>query len=94
MRTSSRSTIASTGCWSRRNRRKGDRLCHRIKHPWAGPGDYTCQHQPLPPMIPKSMQRFLGYGVIVLGLLGTLAINLYTLAQVVRARTNVPWAVG
>jgi hypothetical protein len=38
------------------------------------------------------MRRFFGYGVIVLALLGTLGINLYTLAQVARARTNVPWA--
>src|ERR1035437_416617 len=43
-------------------------------------------------MIPKSMQRFFGYGVIVLGLLGTLGINLFTLAHMLRARTNVPWA--
>jgi hypothetical protein len=43
-------------------------------------------------MIPKSMRRFVGYGVILLALLGTLGVNFYTLAQIVRARTSVPWA--
>jgi len=36
--------------------------------------------------------RQAGYGVVGLALLGTLWTNLYTLAQVVRARTSVPWA--
>jgi hypothetical protein len=43
-------------------------------------------------MIPKTTGRVVGYGVIVLALVGTLGINCFTLAQVVRAKTSVPWA--
>ena len=42
-------------------------------------------------MIPSSIGRLLGYGMIVLALLGTLGINLFTLAQAARARTSVPF---
>jgi hypothetical protein len=39
----------------------------------------------------SKMGRYLGYGIIVLGLMATLGVNLYTLAQVARARTSVPF---
>ncbi len=35
--------------------------------------------------------RVLGYGLIAVGLLETLGINLFTLEQIARARTSVPW---
>ncbi len=35
--------------------------------------------------------RALGYGLIIIGLLETLWMNVFTLAQVWRARTSVPW---
>lgn len=43
-------------------------------------------------MIPKSTQRLVGYSIIAVALVSTIGINLFTLAQIVRARTNVPWA--
>ncbi len=37
-------------------------------------------------------RRFCGYGAVALALLATLGVKLYTLTQIARARTSVPWA--
>jgi hypothetical protein len=41
--------------------------------------------------IHNSLGRYFGYSIIVLALVGTLGVNLYALAQAVRARTSVPF---
>jgi len=44
------------------------------------------------PGVAWSILRLFGYGAMAIAFLATLAVNLYTLFQINRARTSVPWA--